>query len=646
MKQTQSMRAAIIILSLGGNTNAFIGNGKRQRAQMSTVTFYRSEADSYMSKLEDPIANAVYNKNPLAQTASKKLPLWLSIPRDSLLSETLDELKSSMMKSFFTESEALKLQFAIEEASFGDRQKMAGAAELCLIMVETMEMGLNALVAAAFHYCACVKAREEEAVGGKLDVWEHKQHKGIQMFGSHAVDIAKDASRLKQLEMVFSSIKRNPTTNRVSPDLKDAENLKNLLLSESKDWRALAIRSAACLYRLRGLEKAELKSLTPDAVRASREALYVFAPLASRLGMHRLKSELEEAAFRTLYRRQYRTVASLSRQIRNHSGRSIASSVGESMNKVLDHVSKDMKRVLSTDPVFGLTAKDFKVSARVKEPYSMWRKMLRNRQRDILEVPDALALRIVLNAKKMSPEEDDVITAARERALCYYIQQLCTMNWAPLEGNSRFKDYIDRPKHNGYQSLHYTATTEWEGEPWTMEIQIRSGEMHEVAEYGLASHWDYKSKGKDRDVEPTSDYSSGAYVKSLKEWHWQQHNAIQWDATPASSEPDILCWSVESRIRAERIRARKERLAPYIEALTTARSDLARDHIFVFLSQADSNDGHILTLPAGARVVDALREGKVSGKAFHNGSIATRSQKLNNGDVISFESEPEFATVC
>jgi (p)ppGpp synthase/HD superfamily hydrolase len=485
------------------------------------------------------------------------------------------------------------------------------------------------LIASAFHYASCVAARE---AGG---AWEYRQHESVSTFGEHAVEISRDAARLKKLEMVFSGIVQaeSPTL-----DSNDADNLRNLLLTESRDWRALAIRSAACLYRLRGIGFPD--KLTSEAVRASREALKIFAPLASRLGMHRLKNELEEAAFRTLYRRQYETVKSLSQQMRykklsQFNRRDTGTlNIGESLKCVLESVKHDMEQVLNNDPVFSHSVESFTVAARVKEPYSLWKKMLRYGSDSVLQVPDALALRIVLNAKKATPEEPDEVTSARDRALCYYAQQLCTQHWAPLEKNPRFKDYIEHPKPNGYQSLHYTANTEWEGEDWTMEIQIRSGEMNQVAEYGLASHWDYKAKNKN------SDYSSDSYLRSVQEWHWQQRQAslVQLDLPP---EP--VLWDHQEQERAERIRARTQRLEPYIKALNEAQLDLARDHVFVFMTNASSGNS-IIALPSGACVLDALREHeRQSGVSLdHRGRVPTvnglssnLTQQLRNGDILT-----------
>jgi len=639
-----------------GSVNGFVKtSGKRTRSQ---ALFYRTEAVSILEPR---------NVASLLHPPASDLPAWLAVPRSHLLQENLRKLKTAMLDSFFAENDAHRLVFAIEEASKGDLNKMAGAAEFCLILVDTMEMGLNVLIAAAFHYCSCVAAREAPGP------WKQQgEHPGLHMFGEHAMEIARDAANLKKMEMVFSSIMSPKHSSRVSPDSNDAENLRNLLLTETKDWRALAIRSAACLYRLRGLELAGISKLTPEAARASREALHIYAPLACRLGMQRLKNELEEAAFKTLYRRQYNTVTSLARQIRfQKSGRgstrrgliemaendAAATDISQSMKHILEDVTEDVREMLRNDPVFTATTESVDVSARVKEPYSIWKKMLRTRSSHILDVPDALALRIVLTGKKMTPDEDSEVTRARERALCYYAQQLCTQRWAPMKGNARFKDYIDNPKANGYQSLHYTATTQSGNEDWNLEIQVRSAEMHKVAEYGLASHWDYKAKKKGA-ASSSTDHSSDAYLRSVQEWHWQQQRSNYIDANPVSyGSPLIWSHETEAKARAKRIRERTARLAPFIEAFALAQSDLARERVFVFLSQSQDTlhpDGNILALPAGACVLDALREGakqfgsdwaKKSEKALsRNGVVVNLTQQLRNGDVLTVAIQPTLVT--
>jgi len=392
------------------------------------------------------------------------------------------------------------------------------------------------------------------------------------------------------------------------------------------------------------------------------------------------------------------------------------------MKNVLNQVQTDMSRLLREDAHFSEYVQDFSVTARVKEPYSLWKKMLRNKCRHIMEVPDAIALRIILDAKRVSPVEDDAVKRARERALCYYAQKLCMEHWQPVHSDPRYKDYIDAPKRNGYQSLHYTAHTMWDNEDWNLEIQVRSGEMHQVAEFGLASHWDYKAQQKrhhhhhyrqfdDDEVTistayaTTADQSKRAYDKSVQEWHWQQHGGFsnsnrplhgqqqqreqqQWimddyehhHHQPQPPKQQRTSWQYEKKqhyhqpqfsettetdyqtaanfeateARADRIRARTKKLQPYIEALTAAQSDLAREHVFVFLTSEDATEmngddvvdmkqpGRVLALPAGACVLDALREGEREfGFAFPdqirlNGEVSTKvTSKLQNGDILT-----------
>eukprot|EP00529_Nitzschia_sp_RCC80_P009875 CAMPEP_0113512212 /NCGR_PEP_ID=MMETSP0014_2-20120614/39217_1 /TAXON_ID=2857 /ORGANISM="Nitzschia sp." /LENGTH=801 /DNA_ID=CAMNT_0000408551 /DNA_START=233 /DNA_END=2638 /DNA_ORIENTATION=+ /assembly_acc=CAM_ASM_000159 len=637
------------------------------------------------------------------------LPTWLRLSRAHLVHENMELLREAMLNSFFTETEVLKLTYAIQEASNGNSDMIAGAAEFCLIMVETMEMGLNALIAGAFHYCSCVEARHKQTMlpsyEDPLSPWEFRPHQGLESFGDHAMQIATDAHRLKRLEVLASMVVQNSNTNAAAttttsstsdPTTTVAANLQNLLITEADDWRALAIRGAACLYRLRGIIKSTSPAhkLSKESNRVCREALHIYSPLMHRMGMHRLKNELEQAAFQLLYKRQHKTVESLLHQRRaRRSSRQHAddeedvsgSDIGESMQQILEQVQAEMSDILENDAVFMSSVSNFKVSARVKEGYSTWRKMLRNGWDHILEVPDALALRIVLDAKKEWDGESVAVTRARERALCYYAQQLCMNVWAP-SADPRFKDYITHPKENGYQSLHYTATTPFNGEEWMIEVQVRSGEMNNIAEFGVASHWNYKARGKQSNEKKQStftssqpsyrsngspisfemspetnfgklvaDHNTDAYLRSLQEWHWYQHGS------PVDNEPLVIFDETEHQERADRIRAR----TPYIEALASARSDLQKENVFVFLSPhcddeqnnqngvgtscSSSGEGVVVALPAGARVLDAIRKcelpdevtSRLEESVTHNGSPASLMSPLQNGDVLSI---PAVAT--
>jgi GTP diphosphokinase / guanosine-3',5'-bis(diphosphate) 3'-diphosphatase len=573
-------------------------------------------------------------------TTPRSLPIWLSFDRSHMFEENTHKLTRFLQDSYFTDDEIYQLKKTIIDASDGNYNTAAGATEFCLLLAETMEMGLHALAAGAIHYCASLKSLElrignAETTIGKSSV---KANGLASFYGTQ--DIVADADRLKKLEEIASSVMQEQGSLRVSPNSRDAENVRHLLLTETKDWRALAIRTAASLFRLRGILSSKQINLTKESVRACREALSIYAPLASRLGMHRLKNELEGAAFRILYRRQYEAVNSLHQR----RGGTSDNNSGQSMRNVLEEVKNEMAIMFGSDDEFDKQVESFEITARVKEPYSMWKKMLRLGYDHVLQVPDALAIRIVLKAKKLESDEPSEVTRARERALCYYAQKLCQERWRPYSANPRFKDYIGRPKKNGYQSLHYTAQTWWQGEPWTLEVQVRSAEMHQVAEIGLACHWDYKATQKrnknlqdqyEATTDPDTDHSSDAYLRKVQQWHWMRHGVVTDNA-----EPVVIS---DSRERADRIRARTDRLRPYLQAFTTTQSDLSRDHVFVFLTTSNLEGSKVLSLPSGACVLDALREvertmGIPSPNALVNGQETSITKQLHNGDILTLQS--------
>jgi hypothetical protein len=360
-------------------------------------------------------------------------------------------------------------------------------------------MTRDVLIAASFHYCDCVRARKagvydyvRQAMGAPGAFSEQKRqelllppaaaennsernrrsstsHGGtqfdvgnslptkstsittvkrrgkpsIERYGKESANIAGSAARLKRAEIMASVYRRNP-----NPSNSDAETLRSFLVTLSEDWRGLVIRSAACLYRLQGIadipESSGKVVLSTTTIRTARDALRVYAPLAQRLGMQRLKSELENNAFRILYRRQYSVASSL-----------YGNDVDE-MKAIVQVVTSRIEQLLKSDPIFSDQIDDVTVSSRIKEPYSLWRKMLRIRKQvadakrdetstandsigsdtvSIRWVPDAIALRVVLRASKLSPWEDDDSLRTREKMLCYYALQLISDVWPASTAN-------------------------------------------------------------------------------------------------------------------------------------------------------------------------------------------------------------------
>lgn len=660
----------------------FDANSSRIRQQQESLEKIYSKSPSESSV--SPFSSYPLHEHTLSGD-SGKLPTWLRIRVSDVDKEAKMELLKSTLESnpdyMYSPSSVCDVLEAIEISSRGNREVIFGAADFCLMLVETMEMDRDTLIAAAWHYSECVYARKHCArfdergfshLSYVLDYWDAAKEKqvnaesnsvktstfststfqAIAAFAehtSHSPEIShliQDCATLKRAELVAAKSK---PIDSMRPSSAESASIRKMLLSETHDWRALAIRSTACLYRLRGIfqyhdhkmrsGKAKHFVLSPKEISVAREALSIHAPLVSRLGMHRLKNEIEGAAFRILYHRQHTKVSDLRQEsipCRMSTPCTIAT-LNDGMDIVLNKVANQVKYLLEQDDYFSSIVDTVKVSARTKEPYSLWRKMLKINAKSILDVHDALALRVVLKSKKLTPNEDEQLTEARDRALCYYVLQQCIKIFNPV-GDGRFKDYIANPKVNGYQSLHSSVSTTYENSEWPFEIQVRSCAMHQVAEFGLASHWEYKENQnlkKTQQKIPAHyafklDNSSDAYLRSIADWHWEQKQG--------SWQP------CETSVNSEQQRANKANLTPYLNALMEDRSNLARDHVFVFFHTEESKAGHVLELPAGACVLDALNESermfgikqpRTPTQIVHNGSVTTFTRRLRNGDVIS-----------
>jgi GTP pyrophosphokinase len=231
-----------------------------------------------------------------------------------------------------------------------------------------------------------------------------------------------------------------------------AENYRKMMVAMARDVRVIIIKLADRLHNMRTLdalpsEKQEIKA---------RETLEVFVPLASRLGMFQVRTELEDLAFKYLYGKRYQEIVELTE--RRHAER----------DDYLEEVLQEMRVHLEQAKIHA------DVSGRSKNYYSIYQKMV-ERGREFDDIMDLVGVRIVV---------DDL----RD---CYAALGVIHALWKPIPG--RFKDYVAMPKFNMYQSLHTTVMGD-EGKP--LEIQIRTRAMHEAAEFGIAAHWKYKEPGK------------------------------------------------------------------------------------------------------------------------------------------------------
>ena len=259
-------------------------------------------------------------------------------------------------------------------------------------------------------------------------------------FGIEVADLVDGVTKISALE------------NTASPNSK-AENFRKLILATSKDIRVLLVKIADRLHNMRTIKA--IKSVEKRQ-RISQETMEIYAPLADRMGMHRIRDELEDLSF----------------EILNNDARKL-------IQKRLDEIKFNKKNIFETlssemDTFLKQNRIDSKIYGREKTPFSIWRKVQKKRV-SLEQITDIIGFRIILESI------DD----------CYKTLGILHKKWNCIPG--KFKDYISSPKINGYKSIH-TAVIGSFKKP--IEIQIRTKEMHDFAERGIASHWQYKSSEK------------------------------------------------------------------------------------------------------------------------------------------------------
>lgn len=331
-----------------------------------------------------------------------------------------------------------------------------------------------------------------------------------------------------------------------------AENLRKMFLSMAKDVRVVVVKFADRYHNLVTLDALPRHRQKRMAV----ESLEIYAPIANRLGMGLIRGELEDLAFKYVLPKEFEWVVSIVKD-RVHQKE-------EYLEKVKTIVEKKLKEAgIETESVHG----------RVKHLYSLYRKLL-EKDRDINKVYDLVAERIIV------PTVQD----------CYATLGILHQIWAPLKG--RIKDYIAQPKPNGYQSLHTTVFCE-DGE--IVEFQIRTPEMHEEAEFGIAAHWFYTEGGK-------KSKRLDQHLKWLKELAEIQKN-------------------LQDRTK-------------FLEAVESLKLDLFKSRIFVFTPHGD-----VIDLPEKATPVDfayAIHTeiGNHCTGARINEEMSPLSTILQSGDVV------------
>lgn len=362
----------------------------------------------------------------------------------------------------------------------------------------------------------------------ELTVLDPKAVTGLEArVGKEATDLVTGVRQLIRLrDMTVGKDTGGRGKNAAQQAVAQVETLRKMLLAMASDMRVVLVRLASCVTTLRYF--ADIKLFNEMTHAYGRETLDLYAPLANRLGIWQLKWELEDLSFRFIEPDTYKRIAKMLEEKRMMREGFVQSSI--------ERLQRELHDAGIKAEVFG----------RPKHIYSIWNKM-RGKDLDFSELYDVRAFRVIVADDKT----------------CYTVLGVVHNIWTPIP--KEFDDYISRPKANGYQSLHTVVMAE-DGRP--LEVQIRTQEMHNFAEYGIAAHWRYKEEGG-------SNFKGQKYDEKIA---WLRQ---------------LLAWKSDV---ADAVVGEQELQREWVEKLKSAALD---DRIFVLTPQA-----RVLELPVGATPID------------------------------------------
>jgi guanosine-3',5'-bis(diphosphate) 3'-pyrophosphohydrolase len=369
-----------------------------------------------------------------------------------------------------------------------------------------------------------------------------------------------------------------------SRDEAQAENYRKMMVAMATDVRVILIKLADRLHNMRTIEAMPKQK----QIEKAKETLEIYAPIAHRLGIHAIKWELEDLAFATLHPRKYQEIKGLVAQQRDDREHYV-SEAGEYLTGELHKLGVEAQ-----------------IAGRAKHFYSIYSKMTK-KGKEFNEIYDLTAMRVIVDSVKD----------------CYGAVGVIHSLWKPLPG--RFKDFIAMPKFNMYQSLHTTVIGP-EGRP--LEIQIRTHEMHEMAEFGVAAHWMYKRTGPTHPPAGAggarSGPNSGAHAASPAS-----------PAAGAGGHEAVSSWPEDAKLKWLRsmLDWQQDASDPQ-EFMESLKIDLFEDEVYVFTPK-----GEVKSLAAGATPLDFAYEvhteiGHRCVGARINGKIVPLHYELRSGDIV------------
>ena len=443
-----------------------------------------------------------------------------------------NELIERIKKTYPEEQSAMVLRaFFLAKQAHEGQKRMSGEPYIihpCHVASILLDLGMDAsTVAAGFLHDV-------------LEDTDVPREKLVEEFGEEVTSLVDGVTKLTKLQFK-------------SKAQAEAENLRKMLLAMAKDLRVIIIKFADRLHNMRSLDYMPEES----QIATARETMEIYAPLAARLGMSRIKGELEDISMRYLYPKEYYELVEL------------VASKKEERDEFVKNVTEELRAEL--DKV-GIKCE---INGRAKHFYSIYRKMKRLNC-PIDQIFDLVAVRVIVDTVRD----------------CYEVLGTVHAMWKSL---NRVKDYIATPKPNNYRSLHTTVTNRF-GRPF--EVQIRTKEMHRLAEYGIAAHWKYKDGKTDRALD--------------EKMRWIREVMAIHESDVEDSE----------------------------EYLNMLKSEMFNDEVFIFTPQGD-----VKALPVGSCIVDfayAIHSDVgnkcVGGKV--NMKFVPLSTKLQTGDIVEIITSP------